>query len=559
MRIPSDRPTRLSPTSSATSTTAARPTNTVRGASAPPVDGFDPTPAPPVPQAPPPAPLPPTPIETIYTDPFKHDTVGDRFVELLDNEVTKSIDGAFYEIADERILGAFARAAQRGVAVRLVTDDTYFQNEDTQASLDHHVLHLSSAHEYLKEMRREIRFADADELPAVATALLEKLAVLEASVGSANLPEHLAIDFLPVREYLTALSVGDTVELKELELEASRVAGSISSDLGAEKIRQIFRPHYDHLLEAGVQLRDDDDSSNLSHNKYMVLDGKKVWMGSYNLQGLKAESGPNAGLYRTADNAVVLSSPTLAASFLADFRQMFEEGRFNADKSEISGRSVRINGVKVTPFFAPKDPVIANLTADLGALLSKMRAARENGRPMTPPPTIRVAGFAMSYSGTEAMVDMLSLLHREGADVQVVADALSAGSSTSSVKALRARGVKVHVTDPGVMMHHKFLSVDAGREHVVWTGSANFTHPAYFDNDESVLRMESEKMTAAYRAIFDSTLDDVRVEDEALRTAEAPVASSDVTSAEPAWTAVDPSTIRSLAEAQHYARLRWGV
>ncbi len=298
----------------------------------------------------------------------------------------------------------------------------------------------------------------------------------------------------PVRTYLTALTERRPIDETLLwqQKNALAVQSAVASDFGAVKIRDLFRPAYDQLLASGVQLRD-DDASDLSHNKYMVVDAKTVWMGSYNIQGLKSDDGSNLGEPMTADNAVVLSSPTLAAPFLADFKQMFEEGRFHGDKSEISGRTVTINGVKVTPYFAPKDPIIANITADLGTLLNRMRAARESGHPMTPPPTIRVAGFAMSYNGTEALVDMLALLHREGADVQVISDGLSAGSSTSSVKALRERGVPVMVTDAKVMMHHKFLSVEAGRENYVFTGSANFTHPAYFDNDESVLRLESQK------------------------------------------------------------------
>lgn len=512
------------------------------------VDAFDPTPVPPTPKAPPPEPLPPTPIETLYADPFRHDVIGDRLVELLD-EAKTTIDGAFYEIADERILGGFIRAAQRGVAVRLVTDDNYFRNEDSQALLDHHVAVLTPAYEFLKDVR--LLRPEKPEHVEWAKDLLAQLPSVRQNAEAGQLPEHLAIDFVPVERYLTAFAAQDAYGISEYRNKSNSVTGSAGSDLGAEKVRQLFRPHYDALLEAGVKLRDDDDTSNLSHNKYLVADGRQVFMGSYNLQGLKAEHGPNAGLYRTADNALVLSSPTLAKTFLEDFKQMFEEGRFNSDKSEISGRAVRINGVQVTPFFSPKDPLIANITADLGTLLNRMRAANERGEPMTPPPTIRVAGFAMSYNGTEAMVDMLSLLHREGADVQVVADALSAGSSSSSVKALRERGVPVIVTDNAVMMHHKFLSVEAGRTNFVYTGSANFTHPAYFDNDESVLKLESEKMAEAYRAIFDSLRDDEKQQDAVIDAREA-------APTENTWEELDPTTIRSLAQAQEYARLRWG-
>src|SRR5690606_522998 len=105
-------------------------------------DGFDPI-------GPLPKPLPSTPLETLYTDPFHHDTVGDRFAELVD-QTTSTIDGAFFEIADPRITGALSRAAERGVTVRLVTDDNYFRNGEDLATLAARVPALDDANMWFR-------------------------------------------------------------------------------------------------------------------------------------------------------------------------------------------------------------------------------------------------------------------------------------------------------------------------------------------------------------------------------------------------------------------------
>jgi phosphatidylserine/phosphatidylglycerophosphate/cardiolipin synthase-like enzyme len=503
-----------------------------------------------------PAPLPKSPIETLYTDPFHHDLLGDRFVELLDG-ATKTIDGAFYEILDDRILGGFARAAQRGVKVHLVTDDNYFQVADTQASLDLDADVLSQAHELLKDVKA-LKTSKPDWQDK-AQVLLDQLAQVQKTVDGSGMTEDLKPDLLPVQEYLEALANGDAATGELIRPKMLSVASAVSSRLGDVKVRQQFRPAYDELLNAGCEIKD-DGSSYLTHDKYMVVDGETTFVGSYNLQGLKSDGGDHVGMYSTADNAMVVHSAELAKSFLADFGQMFDQGLFHGDKQEINAPTVRVNGVKVTPFFAPKDTLEANVTADLGNLLVRMRAANASGHPLSPPPKVRIAGFAMSYNGTEALVDMLSLLHREGADVQVVADALSAGSRASSVQALRERGVPVMVTDSEVMMHDKFVMVQAGRTNFVYSGSANFTHPAYFENDEAVLKVESKAMTRAYDAIFESLRDDVKPESDVLPD-EGPAAPEATDGSDPltAWMDIDPSTINSLEAAQRYAMMRWGL
>src|SRR5690606_14906595 len=138
-------------------------------------------------------------------DPFHHDTVGDRFAELVD-QTTSTIDGAFFEIADPRITGALSRAAERGVTVRLVTDDNYFRNEEDLQTLEARVPVLDAANMWFRALRR-VKPTDAD-LDAKVDALLAELPAIEA--GLANAPgEPMGRDFESSRLYLEAMKARD--------------------------------------------------------------------------------------------------------------------------------------------------------------------------------------------------------------------------------------------------------------------------------------------------------------------------------------------------------------
>lgn len=492
------------------------------------------------PVLPPPAPLPSTPLETLYTDPFHQDTLGDRLAALI-GTAKKTLDGAFYEIADPRMLSAFEAAAGRGVKVRLVTDNTYYRSEETATELKKCVTDLGKVNDYLLKVRH--LKPDAADAKAAATTLLAGFDDIQAALLDAKMPDSHAIDLQPVKEYLQLLVAGTSASAPGLRSQVDTAASALSSNVSAYRVRMLFRPSYDGLLKAGVQLRN-DDSDKLSHNKYLVLDNKTSWVGSYNIQGLTSDSGSTVGAPSTADNAVILPSATLAKVFEADFKQMFVDGKFHNDKVPEGETEIPVNGVGVTPYTGPEGSGFANLTADLGTLLTQMRAATAAGKPMTPAPKIRVAAFSTSYNGTEAFVDMLKLLHREGADVQVIADSLGGLRAGSGSLELKSAGIPVMVTTSDMMLHHKFFTLDAGKTQLTWTGSANWTHPAFFENDETELRLDSPAEVKAYEAIWDTLKAHLKPSGASLLAE----------SARSGTTPDDPNSIQTLDDAIHYAQ-----
>jgi phosphatidylserine/phosphatidylglycerophosphate/cardiolipin synthase-like enzyme len=495
-----------------------------------------------------PAPLPSTPLETLYTDPFHQDVLGDRLAAII-GTAKKTLHGAFYEIADRRMLDAFCAAAKSGVKVQLVTDDNYFRTDETQSLLDRRVVDLGKVHDFLVAARR-LTTSDPNA-SANAQQLLDGFDAVQKALDDAALPSGRAVDLIPAKEYLQFVASGDLVNAAHAHDGLLLVSGQISSALSEYRVRMLFRPKYDQLLQAGVGLRN-DDSDKLSHDKYLVIDGKTTWVGSYNIQGLTSDSGDTVGAPNTADNAVVIPSATVAKVFEADFNQMFVDGKFHDQKSPSVEKETRVNGVGVTPYVGPTGTALANLTSDLGTLLTKMRVANSSGKPMSPRPKVRMAAFSSSYNGTEAIFDMLKLLKREGADVRVTADSLGATRQGSGTKELADAGIPVSVTTSDMMLHHKFLSINAGTMQLVWTGSTNFTHPAFFENDETELRLDSADEVKAYEVIFDSLQAHVKPGSSSKRRL-LPDGSEAPSGGRPDPLTFDPHSIRTLDDARRYA------
>ena len=95
------------------------------------------------------------------------------------------------------------------------------------------------------------------------------------------------------------------------------------------------------------------------HNKFVVLLEKgrpsAVWTGSTNWTD---------DAFSREENAIVrVSSPDVAASYTRNFEQLWAKGRLESSGGE--GPSVTLGrGVDVRPFFSPRGPSLAHVTAE---------------------------------------------------------------------------------------------------------------------------------------------------------------------------------------------------
>lgn len=228
------------------------------------------------------------------------------------------------------------------------------------------------------------------------------------------------------------------------------------------------------LQKAGVPVVF-DERNPFMHNKFTVIDGKQVWMGSWNYT--------NNCTFRNNNNTVVFDSPELAANYTAEFEEMFMDKKFGpTSPKNVKYPKVMVGGVEVENYFASEDKDIIPRIVEL------IKGAKQS-----------VYFMAFSFTDddvAQAMIDR----HRKGVTVRGVMEERNATGSGSEFDILQQAGIDILSDGNPYVMHHKVIIID---EAIVITGSFNFTGGAAKNNDENLVIIHSPEIAAQYKAEFD--------------------------------------------------------
>ena len=225
--------------------------------------------------------------------------------------------------------------------------------------------------------------------------------------------------------------------------------------------------------------------NKIMHNKFFVIDEKRVWTGSANL----SDSG--TGGYN-ANVVAAVESKRLASLYRAEFERLLARGQHKdkvgrKDLEETTLRKsnaapLRIADADVSLMFAPQDQPMNNGVRPLIA------AAQQS---------IDVAIFFLTHKGVVA--DLIAA-HRRGVRLRVIVDATSANNGYTKHELLRTAGVPTKIENWGGKMHAKAAVIDG--EYLV-LGSMNWTSAGEHDNDENTLLIRSPRLAAHLQAWFD--------------------------------------------------------
>ena len=273
------------------------------------------------------------------------------------------------------------------------------------------------------------------------------------------------------------------------------------------------------LLQGGVPLIDDtaDGSrgSGLMHHKFMVVDRRVVVTGSANFSPSCIHGDLDDPSTRGNVNHLLrFDSPELATLFAGEFARLWGDGpgglpdsRFGLAKAEGPSQRVRIGPTTVTVLFAPH----RRRNANNGLLWLEQQFAGVQGR-------IDMALFVFS---AQNLADTLAALHQRGVRMRLLADPGFASRPFSEVLDLLAisqpdhrclleagnrpwqqalEGVGTPRLAGGDKLHHKIAVLD-GRS--VISGSFNWSPSAAFQNDETLLRIDSPPLAAHFEAEID--------------------------------------------------------
>lgn len=239
----------------------------------------------------------------------------------------------------------------------------------------------------------------------------------------------------------------------------------------------IQQPEIQALVEAGIPVLGDQRES-LMHDKFVVIDRLEVWTGSMNLT--------LSGAYENDNNLIRIRSPELAENYLAEFEEMFTEGRFGSESPPNTPHPVvSIDGTRIETYFSPEDGTAERLVA-------LIRGAEQS-----------VNFLAYSFTSDEIAAALLERAQAGVAVAGVLDESQARANTGTEFENLRAQGLDVYLDGNPENMHHKVILID---EKVVVTGSYNFSASAEERNDENTLILYNPQIAGLYLAEFEAVL-----------------------------------------------------
>jgi phosphatidylserine/phosphatidylglycerophosphate/cardiolipin synthase-like enzyme len=234
-------------------------------------------------------------------------------------------------------------------------------------------------------------------------------------------------------------------------------------------------PEIQELRAAGIEVLG-DRREGLMHNKFVIIDRWEVWTGSTNLT--------TNGVYRNDNNLVRIRSSRLAQDYATEFEEMFIHDAFGpGSPANTPYPQLTVDGINLEVYFSPDDGVLNHILAWVNKAQQSI--------------------YFLAYSFTsDALAE--ALLARAAAGVEVMgvfeADQYSANIGTEFDR-LSEAGLQVRLDGNPNHMHHKVLIID---EHIVITGSYNFSASAEQRNDENLLVIDDAALARLYLAEFQS-------------------------------------------------------
>ncbi len=276
------------------------------------------------------------------------------------------------------------------------------------------------------------------------------------------------------------------VDMVVFELEAEPIVEAlIALEERGVPVRLVIDSDYTHkeerqsvvnrLRRNGLSVIEDDRSAFM-HNKFIVIDGRFVWVGSMNFT-------PN-DIYCNNNNFVRFDAPALAANYQAEIDEMYDGRQFGPTSPQNNQEELALYGVQVENYFAPEQEVAPFVAAQVEAAQSEI--------------------LFMAFSFThEDIGEAILARAEEGVSVRGVFETLGSDTVYSYYTDMRESGLdnlSVRQDGNSRIMHHKVIILD--RQTTIF-GSFNFTANANDSNDENVIIVHDPTFTSFFVEEFE--------------------------------------------------------
>ena len=288
--------------------------------------------------------------------------------------------------------------------------------------------------------------------------LIEKINAAQTSIHIAS----FEFDLTPVAEALIAA--------KQRGVDVRWVT---DDENGLEADQEPGRGQFAMLQSGGIEVRSDDRSA-LMHNKFWIFDGQMVWTGSTNIT--------ESGVFKQDNNTLVIHSPELAAMYEREFQEMWD-GQFGPrSPSQLDQQTLVLDGSQIVVVFTPEDQALEN------AIVPIVKSATKSIRFLT-------------FSFTDyPLADAMSQRWKEGVNVAGVFETVGSETEAAELRTLMCRNVPVRQDGNPGFLHDKLIIVD---EHIVVTGSMNYSTNAEESNDENVIIIDNAEIARLYLQEFE--------------------------------------------------------
>jgi phosphatidylserine/phosphatidylglycerophosphate/cardiolipin synthase-like enzyme len=220
-----------------------------------------------------------------------------------------------------------------------------------------------------------------------------------------------------------------------------------------------------------------DNRPPIMHNKFTVVDGEWVEMGSWNYT--------DGDTYHLNNNMAIFHSKELGDNYTAEFEKMFVQKKFGAAKPKgVPHPTLQIGDMPVENYFAAEDGVAAHV-------IDKINQAQRR---------IHFLAFSFTHDG----IGQAMMARRQaGVELQGVFETTGSNTPFSEFGKMKRAGVDVHQDGNPYVMHHKVILLD---DRITIFGSFNFSDNADKDNDENLLVVTDPTFTAQFEQEYQRVL-----------------------------------------------------
>jgi phosphatidylserine/phosphatidylglycerophosphate/cardiolipin synthase-like enzyme len=227
-----------------------------------------------------------------------------------------------------------------------------------------------------------------------------------------------------------------------------------------------------NLIQKNIEIVPDDHKA-LMHNKFMVVDGKFVWTGSWNFTFNDT--------YHNNNNAIYIQSDKLAKNYTVEFEEMFTNKKFGPNSpGNTDFPELQIGNSIVETCFAPEDHCSDHV-------INLIKGSQKS---------INFMAFSFTDNGIGSAMAKRA---KAGVKVNGVFESRNVDEKSSEYAYLKKQGLDVHLDGNRYYMHHKIIIID---DRIVIMGSYNFTDNADTSNDENILVIYNSDIAAQYLEEF---------------------------------------------------------